>query len=141
LIQYVLNIGQLLEQALHNEDHVGPFVDAGGFTSLFAMYTANMGRGWNFLAQVSPLSSVAVSTLHHSTVEDSLNLAFKCVFLKHAPEKVVEGISQEARKALRDLETTRADLGMSDDDDNMLALLPKIIDLTDLSDAAPKERH
>ena len=138
LIQYTLNMGQLLEQVLHNDDHVEPFVEAGGFPILFDLYTQTMPKGWSFLAHVSPLSSVTVSTLHHSTVEDSLNLAFKCIFLKHAPEKAMAVATEATNKALLDYEAAQKALSEhfqgNFDKENLLQYLPNQKDLCDLSD-------
>ena len=90
LMQYALNFGQLLEQILHNEDHCEPFVAAGGLDALLRLYPCLMPAGTQFLANVSCLSCPSVSTLAHSTTEDSLTLAFKCVALRYDSSKLVQ---------------------------------------------------
>ena len=110
LIQYVLNMGQLLEQVLHNDDHVEPFCEAGGLTALLDLYRATFPTGWNFLVHVSCLSSLAVSNLHHSTIEDSLTLALKCILLKLNPNDLLEVMAQETRQALTEWDTARQSL-------------------------------
>lgn len=137
LIQYVLNLGQLLEQVLHNEEHVGSFCSAGGFLSLLALYKSSMPKRWNFLAHVSALSSVTVSTLHHSTIEDCLNLAFKCIFLKHNPKTVLEALCQEASQSLEDLMEAYSDLGIADDR-NVVRYLPDLCLFSLGKDELPK---
>lgn len=133
LIQYVLNMGQLLEQVLHNDDHVEPFCEAGGLTALLKLYQATFPKRWNFLVHVSSLSSIAVSNLHHSTIEESLTLALKCIFLKHDPIQLMEITAVETRQALSDL--TQAEVNYragrkrpntSNDDQGLIPLLPGI---------------
>ena len=136
LIQYVLNMGQLLEQVLHNDDHVEPFCEAGGLMALLHLYQSSFPKNWNFLVHVSPLSSVAVSTLHHSTIEDSLTLALKCIFLKYNPKTLLDVISQETRQALTTLQqaksqylaatrTTMMTTGANESDD-LISRLPNV---------------
>ena len=79
LIQYILNFGQLLEQFLHNEDNCEPFFDAGGFDCILQLFPLSLPSSMQFLTNISCLSSPSVSTLHHSTTEDALNVACKSI--------------------------------------------------------------
>ena len=82
LIQYTLNFGQILEQILHNEDHCEPFVESGGLDAILKMYPHLMPSGERFLAHVSCLSCPSLSTISHSTTEETLTLAFKCISMR-----------------------------------------------------------
>lgn len=106
LIQYVLNFGQLLEQILHNEDHCEPFVEAGGLDALLRLYPASMAAGYQFLSHVSCLSSPSVSTLHHSTTEESLALAFKCIQFRYNSHKLLQKIVEVTSKSLDRVEAS-----------------------------------
>jgi hypothetical protein len=89
LIQYTLNFGQILEQILHNEDHCEPFVESGGLDAILKMYPHLMPTGDRFLAHVSCLSCPSLSTISHSTTEEALTLAFKCISLRYDPLKLI----------------------------------------------------
>jgi E3 ubiquitin-protein ligase HUWE1 len=104
LIQYVLNLGQLLEQILHNEDHCVPFVDAGGLEALLRLFPASMTSGFQFLTNASSLSSLSVSTLHHSTVEESLSMALKCIQCRYEPLKLLQKILDATAQHLDEFE-------------------------------------
>jgi len=79
LMQYATNFGQMLEQILHNEEHCESFVKAGGLDAILNMFSYLMPSGSRFLAHVSCLSCPSVCTLTHSTTEDQLSMAFKCI--------------------------------------------------------------
>ena len=89
LIQYTLNFGQILEQILHNEEHCEPFVESGGLDAILKMYPHLMPTGDRFLAHVSCLSCPSLSTISHSTTEEALTLAFKCISLRYDPLKLI----------------------------------------------------
>lgn len=110
LMQYVLNFGQLLEQILHNEDHCEPFVAAGGLEALLKLFPLVMPTGFHFLSHISSLSCSSVSTLHHSTVEESLCLAFKCISLRYDPLKLILTTVQTVKLHLDKLEKTQMEL-------------------------------
>ena len=110
LMQYVLNFGQLLEQILHNEDHCEPFVSAGGLDALLKLFPAVMPTGYQFLSHVSSLSCPAVSTLHHSTAEESLCLAFKCISLRYDPLKLIKTTVDTLKLHVDDLEESQTSL-------------------------------
>jgi len=92
LIQYTLNFGQILEQILHNEDHCEPFVESGGLDAILKMYPYLMPTGERFLAHISCLSCPSLSTISHSTTEETLTLAFKCISLRYNPLKLIRKI-------------------------------------------------
>ena len=103
LIQYILNFGQLLEQILHNEDHVEPFVEAGGLDALLKLFPASVSSGFQFLTHVSGVSSPSVSTLHHSSMEESLACAFKCIRFRSSPLKLMKRMIKAATMHLDSL--------------------------------------
>jgi hypothetical protein len=113
LMQYALNFGQILEQILHTEEHCEPFVSAGGLDALIKLYPYMMPTGSEFLSHISCLSCPSVSTLTHSTTEDSLILAFKCIALRYDSFKLLQTMIntvnsqlaklQEYQVALRDV--------------------------------------
>lgn len=125
LIQYVLNFGQLLEQILHNEDHCEPFVEAGGLDALLRLFPASMPTGYQFLSHVSCLSSPSVSTLHHSTIEESLSLAFKCIEFRYDPLKLISKMTETVKFHLDALDESRRVLSGGDAECFVLAGLPR----------------
>lgn len=110
LMQYVLNFGQLLEQILHNEDHCDPFVTAGGLEALLRLFPSVMPTDYQFLSHVSSLSCPAVSTLHHSTAEESLCLAYKCISLRYDPLKLIRTTIETVKLHVAELEETQSTL-------------------------------
>ncbi|KAL9185952.1 hypothetical protein ACHAXT_003729 [Thalassiosira profunda] len=64
LAQYVHNVGQLLEQILHADDHVAPFVGAGGYDALLELVRyAVVPGGRGLVAQLSCASGAAGGTV------------------------------------------------------------------------------
>lgn len=104
LIQYALNFGQILEQILHNEDHCDPFVAAGGLDALLKLYPYMTLTGTEFLSHISSLSCPSVSTLTHSTSEDSIVLAFKCIALRYDSFKMLQTMINALNSELKKLE-------------------------------------
>mmetsp|Transcript_3628 Transcript_3628/g.8298 ORF Transcript_3628/g.8298 Transcript_3628/m.8298 type:complete len:4344 (+) Transcript_3628:221-13252(+) len=104
LMQYVLNFGQILEQVLHTEDHCDPFISAGGLEALLKLYPYMMPSGTEFLSHISCLSCPSVSTLTHSTTEDSLLLAFKCIALRHDSFKLLQAMINHVSEHITTLE-------------------------------------
>ena len=80
LMQYGYNIVQLLEQILHSEDHITPFVSAGGFDALLDMarWTVTPG-GRALVANVTCLSSPSVSLATHSSTSRTLSILVRSV--------------------------------------------------------------
>jgi hypothetical protein len=110
LMQYAVNFGQVLEQILHNEEHCEPFVTAGGLDALLKLYPYLMPTGTEFLAHVSSLSCPSVSTLTHSTTEDSITLAFKCIALRHDSSKLLQTMINTVNFHLSKLERLQSAL-------------------------------
>ncbi|CAB9503919.1 Probable E3 ubiquitin-protein ligase hulA [Seminavis robusta] len=110
LMQYVLNFGQLLEQILHNEEHCDPFVAAGGLDALLNLFPSVMPSGQQFLSHVSSLSCPSVSTLHHSTAEESLCLAFKCISMRYDPLKLIRKTVETVKLHVDELEESQSAL-------------------------------
>eukprot|EP00980_Cylindrotheca_fusiformis_P007262 scaffold1525_cov142-Cylindrotheca_fusiformis.AAC.62 len=104
LMQYALNFGQILEQILHTEDHCEPFVVAGGLGALLKLYPYMMPSGSEFLSHISCLSCPSVSTLTHSTTEDSFLLAFKCIALRYNSFKLLQTMINTVNMHLSKLE-------------------------------------
>jgi E3 ubiquitin-protein ligase HUWE1 len=110
LIQYALNFGQILEQILHTDDHCDPFVQAGGLDAILELYPLMMLSGDGFLDHLSCLSCPSVSTLCHSTTEESLSLVFKCIALKHDPLKCLQKVLKCISQHLDRLESLQIDM-------------------------------
>lgn len=104
IVQYALSFGQMLEQILHNEDHCTPFVVAGGLRALLRLLPCMMPTGYQFLSHASCLSCPSVSTLTHSTTEDSLTAAFKCIALHYESHKLMKEIVDSLLEELTFLE-------------------------------------
>ncbi|GKY98288.1 hypothetical protein MPSEU_000786400 [Mayamaea pseudoterrestris] len=115
LIQYIVNFAQLLEQILHNEGHCEPFVDAGGLDVLLKLFSASLPGGTLLLAHLSTLSSLSISTVHHSTIEDSLSLAIKCIQYRFDHVKMIRKIVDVVQDCLTGFEISRKALFGSDD--------------------------
>ena len=110
LIQYCLNFGQILEQILHNEEHCGPFVEAGGLDAILAMYPYLMPTSDRFLAHISCLSCPSLSTITHSTTEEALTLAFKCIALRYSPAKLIEKTLKATKEHMEKLKIAQNEM-------------------------------
>jgi hypothetical protein len=77
LLQYALNIGQMMEQIMQNEDHVTAFIDSGGLEALLQMYPLLMPCRWTFLTHISCSSNLCSSTLSHYSASNSLMITIK----------------------------------------------------------------
>lgn len=110
LIQYCLNFGQLLSQILQNEEHCDTFVEAGGLDALLRLFPASMPSDSQFLAYLSSLSSPSVSTLHHSTIEQTLTQALKCIEFRYDSHKLIQKFIAVASKHLDELEKSQKDI-------------------------------
>ncbi|KAG7352855.1 HECT-domain ubiquitin-transferase [Nitzschia inconspicua] len=110
LMQYALNFGQILEQLLHTDDHCDPFVQAGGLDAILKLYPLMMPAGENFLDNVSCLSCPSISTLCHSTTEETLSLVFKCIALKYDPLKCLQTIASFTKQHLDCLESSQLEM-------------------------------
>lgn len=107
LMQYTLNLGQMLEQILHTEDHCDPFVEHGGLTALLELFQLLVPPSTQFLANACCLSSPSISTLAHTTTEDSLAVSFRCIAMNHDPQKMLKLISVALDAALDRVEETQ----------------------------------
>lgn len=96
LIQYVANMGHILDQLLHTEENSAAFFELGGLKSLLDLYPATLPRGKVFLVHLSGLSSPSVSSLHHSTIEDIIAMASRYIFFNGT-----SSVLDEVLRALR----------------------------------------
>lgn len=110
LIQYILNFGQLLAQILQNEENCDTFVEAGGLDALLQLFPASMPSDSQFLAYLSSLSSPSVSTLHHSTIEQTLAQALKCIEFRYDPHKLLQKFIAVASSHLDELNQSQKEL-------------------------------
>ena len=110
LMQYALNFGQILEQILHNDEHCDPFVEAGGLDAILELYPLLMPSGTAFLDHISCLSCPAAGTLCHSTTEDSLSLAFKCIALRCDPLRLLRKTIEIATDHVEQLEMLQQEM-------------------------------
>mmetsp|Transcript_747 Transcript_747/g.1813 ORF Transcript_747/g.1813 Transcript_747/m.1813 type:complete len:4405 (+) Transcript_747:307-13521(+) len=146
LIQYGLNFGQILEQILHNEEHCEPFFESGGLDAILKMYPFLMPTSDRFLAHISCLSCPSLSTITHSSTEETLTLAFKCIALRCDPLKVIRKTLEVTNDNLNLLKSTQRQMRLAfpsekynseDDFDACFILdgLPRlsICDITDAS--------
>lgn len=88
LMQYALNISQLLEQTMQNGDHVTPFIDSGGFEALLQLYPLLLPWRERFLTHISCLSSPCSATLTHYSASNSLLLTIKNIASNYEPQKL-----------------------------------------------------
>jgi len=107
LVQYTLNFGQMLEQILHTEDHCEPFVDAGGLTAILELFPLLIPPTTQFLANASCLSSPSVSTLSHTTTEDSLTTSFRCIAMNYDSQKMLNILSKTIELGINSVEETQ----------------------------------
>jgi len=77
LMQYGFNIIQLLEQILHSDDHLTPFVAAGGFDALLDLARWAVTPGGRSL--VAQLSCLSIASATHSTTSNTLAILVKSV--------------------------------------------------------------
>eukprot|EP00804_Cyclotella_cryptica_P030429 CCRYP_008520-RB/>CCRYP_008520-RB protein AED:0.03 eAED:0.03 QI:213/1/1/1/1/1/14/495/4469 len=78
LMQYSHNIAQLLEQILHNEDHVPKFVDVGGVDSLLELSRWSITpAGKQFVTHVTCLSSPSIGSVTHTNISSSFGTIVK----------------------------------------------------------------
>ena len=110
LIQYILNFSQLLEQFLHSEENCEQFVDAGCLDLVLQLSLISMSPVQQFLPHVSSLSAPALSTLHHSTTEEALNVSCKCLELRYNAVKVLRKLMDVANRLLDDLDLSQNDV-------------------------------
>jgi E3 ubiquitin-protein ligase HUWE1 len=125
LIQFVLNFGQLLEQFLHNEDDCEPFVVAGGFDAILKLYPLLIPSPCQFLPFASCLSSPSVSTLHHSTTEEALNVACECIALRYDSVKVLMKLMDTGNRLLDELQQSQLVIQSNSCSDFLLDQLPQ----------------
>ncbi len=80
LMQYVHNVVQLLEQILHVEDHIVPFVTVGGFESLLELACSGVVPGGRSLvAHLTCLSSPSIASASYSTTSNTLSILVKTI--------------------------------------------------------------
>ena len=93
LMQYALNLGQMLEQILHTKDHCDAFVEKGGLVAILDLFQFLVPPSTQFLANACCLSSPSVSTLAHTTTENSLTVAFRCIAINHDSFKILKVVA------------------------------------------------
>ena len=123
LIQYVMNFAQLLEQILHNDEQCEPLVEAGGLDALLKIYPASMPCGLQFLAHVSGMSAPSVGTLHHSTLEEMLSVALKCLFLRYDTLNLIRKVTNTALHYLDSFDESELNL-MKINDERVIDSFP-----------------
>jgi hypothetical protein len=80
LMQYVYNVVQILEQILHVEDHIAPFVAVGGFESLLELACFGlMPGGRSLVAHLTCLSSPSIASSTYSTTFNTLSVLVKTI--------------------------------------------------------------
>ena len=132
LMQYALNFGQMIEQVLHSQDHCGPFVQAGGVEAIMELFPLVLPPGPQFISNGSCLSCPSVSTLAHTTTEDSLAIAFRSIAISYDSQKMIQIVSktletniESYREALSNLRTVLGGDGFKGEEYGLLDLLPQ----------------
>jgi hypothetical protein len=104
LMQYGYNITQLLEQLLHNEDYVSPFLNAGGFDVLLDLARWSIiPSGRQLVAHASCLSNASFVCLTHSRSASSLSLVVKTIASSNDPQELLQKISSALSSQLHNL--------------------------------------
>eukprot|EP00957_Ditylum_brightwellii_P202378 15329890-Ditylum_brightwellii.AAC.1 len=109
-MQYAYNIGQILEQNLHNEEQSAPFVEEGGLDCILELYPLLMPGGRQFLSHISCLSSPSVASLTHSTTVHSLTATVKSIASNYEPHKMMKKLIDSLDKQLTVLGRSQAEL-------------------------------
>lgn len=110
IMQYTYNIGQLLDQILHNEDHCSPFVDVGGIDLLLQLYPILMPRGSQLLSHMSCLSSPTVASFTHSTTASAFHVAIKSIASHYNPLIVIQKLIGSIEKRLNGIKESQKQL-------------------------------
>lgn len=107
LMQYGCNVTQLLEQLLHNEDYVSPFLNAGGFDVLLELARWSViPSGRQLVAHASCLSSPSIACLMHSRTATSLSMVVKNIASYNDPEGLLQKITSALSSQLTNLDET-----------------------------------
>lgn len=88
LMQFAHNVCQLLEHILHTSDHIGPFVQSGGFEALLGLYPLLVAVDSQFLSHVSCLSNPALAHLTHFAPSTALTLTVKSIISHYDLHKI-----------------------------------------------------
>jgi hypothetical protein len=104
LMQYALNLGQMLEQILHTQDHCDVFVEKGGLVAILDLFQYLVPPTTQFLANACCLSSPSVSTLAHTTTENSLTVAFRCIAINHDSYKILKIVAASLNATIHRVE-------------------------------------
>ena len=107
-MQYALNFGQIMEQVLQTEEECTPFVQSGGLDSILRLFPLLMPSGSQFLANASCLTCPSISSLAHSTTEESLNVAFKCIATQFDTLKLLKKMIVILREDMQTIEKSQA---------------------------------
>ena len=108
LMQYVLNFGQIMEQVLQTEEECTPFVQSGGLDAILRLFPLLMPSGTQFLASASCLTCPSISSLAHSTTEESLNVAFKCIATQFDTLKLLKTMITILKEDMHKIEKSQA---------------------------------
>jgi len=111
IMHYTNNIGQVLEHILHSDDHVGPFVDAGGLDVILEMRSLLLpNENIEFLSHVSCMSCPSVSTLTHATTTNTLSMVLKSVAANYECNKMIRQLIDLLEKQLDALKISQGEL-------------------------------
>ena len=126
VIQYTMNFCQMLEQVLQQEDHCESFVDAGGLDALLSLFPASLCSNLQFLTFTSCLSSPSISTLHHSTIEESVGTVMKLIESRYDASKLITKIVEKATFYVNALKDSQAALFRNNEAGILLSSLPSL---------------
>jgi len=107
LMQYVLNFGQIMEQILQTEEHCTPFVQIGGLDAILGLFPLLMPSSTQFLANASCLSCPSIGSLAHTTTEDSLSVAFKCIMSQFDAFALLKKMIAVLKGSLKSIESSQ----------------------------------
>ena len=93
LVQYSHNIAQLLEQMLHNEDHVQMFLNEGGVDALLELSRWSITpAGTQLVVHVSCLSSPSIGSVTHTNISTSFGNTLRNIASHSDSHKIVKKI-------------------------------------------------
>ena len=104
LVQYSHNIAQLLEQILHNEDHVQMFLNEGGVDALLELSRWSITpAGKQFVTHVSCLSSPSIGSVTHTNISTSFGNILRNIASHSDSHKIVKKIVDALEAQFTDL--------------------------------------
>ena len=116
LMQYGHNVTQLLEQLVHNEDYISPFLNEGGFDVLLELARWSIiPSGRQLVAHASCLSCPSLACLTHSRTGSSLSTIVKTIASYNDPQELIKKICAALSSQLTHLDGSIKSLRVATD--------------------------